>query len=377
MKVTLTDKATVKLNSRRVKDSNGFLRLPIQMARTGVQYYFGIELGLKDRAMEKIGVYRDPSEVFKPESMSTAKDIDITLMPNGAHPEDFVTPDSWKDLPIIGHITSEGREENGWLVADAIIKDADGIKLAESGKDVYVSPGYSMDLVQKDGFDPNTGEKYEYVQRDIVQNHLSVVDHPRGGSGAKFTDRGIEMTKVKLSDGASVTVADENAAVRIQDCIDGLVNQIGDTKEKLADAEEEKAKAEAKADMAEEEKEKETKAKDAAISELNKILVSQVLDSAKLIAGEKFTFDSTDPVEIKRAALSDAYPKKDWGNLPAAVITFAYDQKMEEEEEKKEKAKDSHNAFGKDANSVEVTDAQTARDAARAEFEKKRYGKEQ
>lgn len=387
MKVTLTDKSTFKLDSRRVKDDSGNLRLPIQMARTGVQYYLGMELGLNDRAIEKIGVYRSPDEVFKPESMMTAKDIDITLMPNGAHPDDFITPASRKGLPIVGHVTTGGRKEGNWVVVDAIIKDEDGIKLAESGSEIYVSPAYAMELAEDQGFDPDTGEKYEFKQKDIIFNHLSIVDNPRGGTGAKLLDTGEKLMahKVKLADGQSCSVADEATATLIQANIDGLTKRAKDAEEKAEYMEEEKEKAVADAEMAKEEKEKakdeleeeKKKTSDSAIAELVS-RISKTMDSAKKIAGKDFTCDSMNEVAIKRAALSDAYPKKDWKDLSDAVISYAFDEaekKKTEDEEEKKNASDSFKKLGDDASNLSLKDSNSMRVNARDSYLQKRYGK--
>ena len=133
-----------------------------------------------------------------------------------------------------------------------------------------------------------------------------------------------------------------------------------DTYDRGIDMEEEKEELE---DDLEEEKKKTS---DSAIAALVSN-VAKTMDSAKKIAGKEFACDSMNEIAIKRAALSDAYPKKDWKNLSDAVISFAFDEAEEkkaddEDEDEREKATDSWSRLANDAQSVSVKDAQSARD---------------
>ena len=60
--------------------TTGFLTAPVNLARTGVQYYLGYELGLNERGKEKIGVFRSPTEVFKQSSIDSFINLVITTI---------------------------------------------------------------------------------------------------------------------------------------------------------------------------------------------------------------------------------------------------------------------------------------------------------
>lgn len=372
MKVTLTDKLSTPIKSSRVYDDNGFLRVPAKAARTGIQQYLASELGLKDRnPMELVNVYRPPEEVFAADSLKSYKDVDVTI----EHPEDMVSCETY-DAVSVGHVTSDGRQEGDWVVCDLIIKSKDAIKEIESGK-VEISMGYEMDLKAMDGF-TDFGESYEFVQTSLKMNHAALVSSARAGHEARIFDNKpkVQQMKITLTDGKTVAVDSEEKAMLIQSAFDSLQKRLKDAEEKAEDMEEEKEKAEVAKDMAEAEKEKmedelekeKEKTTDSAISALV-ARVAKTMDSAKKIAGKDFTCDSMNEIAIKRAALSDAYPKKNWQDLSDAVIAFAFDESEEkkaeaEGEDEKEKSYDSWSRLAKDAQSVKVTDQQKTMDAA-------------
>ncbi|AUR82856.1 coil containing protein [Vibrio phage 1.029.O._10N.261.55.A7] len=382
MKLTIKDKVSTPFGSRRVITDEGFLRVPAKAARTGIQEYLASELGLKDRnPMDVVNVYRPPEEVFDSESLASYKDTDVT----DDHPSDLVNSKTY-DAVSVGHVTSEGRKEGEWVVADLIIKSQDAIDKINSGK-AEISMGYTMNLEAKDGVDPVSGKNYEFVQKSIKINHAALCDAARAGKEARLFDnkaKGAQM-KVTLLDGQSVTLSDENQAALIQSQFDTLHTRLKDAEKKADDMEEEKEKAETAKDMANEEKEKledeleeeKKKTSDSAIADLVS-RVAKTMDSAKKIAGKDFACDSMNDTEIKRSALSDAYPKKDWKDLSDAVINYAFDEAKEkkaEDEDEKEKATDSFNSLGNDANNLSIEDSNSARVSARDSYLETRYGK--
>ena len=383
MKVTLTDKSSVPVGSSRVYDDNGFLRVPARAARIGVQKYLASELGLKDRnPMELIGVYRPPEEVFAADSLASYKDVDVTI----EHPEDMVNSETY-DAVSVGHVTSEGRREGDWVVCDLIVKSKDAIKEIENGK-VEISMGYEMDLKKRKGT-TDSGEDYEFVQTSLKMNHSALVSSARAGKEARIFDTNLKVKqmKVTLLDGKHVSVDSEEKAMLIQSAFDSVQNKLKDAEKKAEDMEEEKEKAVADAEMAKEEKEKaedeleeeKKKTSDSAIAE-RVAGVTKALDQAKTIAGKDFSCDSFDLLSIKRKALSDAYPKTDWSDKPAAVIEYAFDEKYEEkaedeDEEEKKSASDSWSNLATDAQNTKIVDAQTARDNAYEEYKKSRGNK--
>lgn len=379
IKHIIVDCASYAITRREILD-NGYLKVPGKVARTGVQYYLASELGLKDRAPNEIvGVYRPPEEVFSADSLASYDNADAT----NDHPADMVSADSFK-MVAVGHAITPGRQEGDFVVVDLLIKDKAAIKAIEDGK-VELSAGYTAEYIPQKGV-TDSGEEYEFIQRNIRINHIALVDRARAGREARLYDsqpkpKEAEMKVITLDNGATVEVADNATAQLIQSTLDGLRKQANDAQKMMQkfkdEAEAEKAKAEKLDEDLEEEKKKSS---DAAIAERLKSVIDS-MDVARKIAGKDFTCDSVDPVEIRRAALAVARPSVAWADKSAAYIQAAWDMEAEkkeaedeEEEESKKQAQDSLARFGKDFSSVKVNDAQAARDAAYDEFRKKRYG---
>jgi len=108
--------------------TSGFLTAPVTLARTGVQYYMGVELGLADRAMERIGVFRPPEEVFHPDSIASF----TNLVATDDHPTELVTVDNVKKLQIgtVSSVNGDGTSLKGVVT----ITNSDQIKKLKDGK---------------------------------------------------------------------------------------------------------------------------------------------------------------------------------------------------------------------------------------------------
>ncbi|MCP4566983.1 MAG: DUF2213 domain-containing protein, partial [FCB group bacterium] len=157
----------------------GFLTAEVTLARTGVQQYYGFELGLLDRALELIGVYRPPEEVFHPESIKSFANLVVT----DDHPKDFVSVKNVKKLQM-GSVSDVKKKDEAHLGGLVTITDAKQIIKAKDGKN-EVSVGYHRDLIPEVGED--SGKKYEFVMRNIRANHLAIVDAGRCGAACKLT----------------------------------------------------------------------------------------------------------------------------------------------------------------------------------------------
>ena len=327
---------------------NGYLKVPGRVAKTGVQEYLASEIGATDIPPNQVvKVFRPPDEVFKAESLESYRDADVTL----GHPGDLVNADSYKDVTV-GHTTSEGRPDGNFVTVDLLIKDKAAIKAVEDGI-VELSAGYKAEYEYAPGKSPD-GEDYEYIQRHGRINHIALVERARAGREARVYDheRGNVMTTITL-DGQSIEVADKSTAALIQKCFDAESEKMKDMEEKLQKAKDEyesmkkqmdeyKAKADKAAeDMAEKEKETSDEAIAARIK-----TVTETRDQAIKIAGESFTCDSVNPLDIKREALAKARPTMDWANQSEAYIEAAWDMAISASPEDRTRA--THDAFGAD-----------------------------
>lgn len=334
----------------RTLTPEGFLCVKGIAARTGVYQYLSSELDL-DGPERIVNVYRSPEEVFKPESMATYLDKDVT----NDHPDDLVDSKTFKDVSV-GHVRGVERDGDN-LIVDMIIKDQSAIDDIQSGK-AELSPGYLAEYVEAPGIAPD-GTAYEYEQRDIQINHNAVVEAARAGKVARIFDhkpKGIThmaTRKVFLDSKKSRSIIlDEEAATVVEDAVSAL--------QKFADEESERAdKAEATKDEAEEKLEEAKKeTSDAAIGARVKTTLDTIALATKLVK----SFDAkglVSPIEIKRAAMAKLKPTRDWASKSDAYVTHVFDSAAEEAEEKKtedddddddkSKVNDSLKQFAKDA----------------------------
>jgi Uncharacterized protein conserved in bacteria len=304
MRITVTDRLSFRVDSQRKILDNGYLSVPGRVARTGVQQYTARELGLTDRPPnELVNVYRPPEEVFKPESLASYDNSDITVQ----HPDDFVTSVTFKDVSV-GHATSAGRQEGDYVVVDLLIKDQNAIDAINAGT-AELSAGYSAEYVRKQGIAP-CGTPYEFIQTDITINHTALCDSARAGHLARLFDSKPKeqktMPQITLDSGAKIEVADQSTATLIQTTIDSLVRKVADGESTVKKLQADNAKLEVESEQKDEEIENLKKETDDSAIAARVDAVVATLAGARSIAGKDFTCDSMDPLTIKRMALDAA-----------------------------------------------------------------------
>ena len=324
MQITVThnDRKSFALNSQRVYTDEGFLRVPGKAARTGIQEYLASELGLQDRAPNDIiRVYRPAEEVFNDESLQSYLGADVT----NNHPSTLVNADTYRNTSV-GVVTSTGRQDGDFVTVDMVIKDKDAIKAVETGK-CELSAGYTAVYDDTPGTTPE-GEPYDFRQTRIKINHVAIVDRARAGAMARIFDseRGRVMFKINICDGVEIEVEDAKQAEAIQ----FAMSKAGEAKAALDAATAKVDAVQAQLDSANEKiTALEVKCSDAAIKE-RVDAIARVTVSARKVAGDDFTCDSVDPVEIKRAAMTVKRPAVDWADKSAAYVEAAFDMAMEE-----------------------------------------------
>jgi 8-oxo-dGTP pyrophosphatase MutT (NUDIX family) len=176
----------------------GFLLVrDVAIARCGQQLYYDNELGeLEANDDHTIVIERDPGEVFHEDSISSFQGKPIT----NDHPLQAVDPDNWTQLAI-GHMTNVRRgvgEHKDCLVADLLFTTRNGIAAVQSGKRA-LSVGYDAYYEQI--------AKGHGRQKDIIANHLALVDEGRCGArctirdGLPFYDEFIESDHPRDDEG--------------------------------------------------------------------------------------------------------------------------------------------------------------------------------
>lgn len=334
MRIQVNDTITYSLDSKREYTKDGFLKVPATVARTGIQEYYASELGLKDRKpFDVIRVYRPADEVFKQSSLDSYDGADVTI----EHPKSMVKAATFKDVSK-GFVKGSARKDGDFVVADLVIKSQDAIDAINGGK-TQVSAGYLATYHQEAGT-TDSGEKYDFIQRDIDINHVAIVDRARAGAQARIFDnqsiKGADMPHITLDSGRSVEINDSNAVAiaeafdQIRAALDASYKKEEEAKAKAAAAEEKADKAEAKADEQEEELEKEkAKTSDAAIAErIEQILI--VKDAANKIAGESFDCASMDIIEIMRDTMKAVNDSIDWDDRSDVYVSARFDAAYEQ-----------------------------------------------
>lgn len=165
----------------KIDPNTGFMHTPVVICRSGTQGYLGRELGLTGNDANKMfNVLRHPEDVTHPESVATYENIIAT----DEHPNDrWIYIDNVKEH-------QKGQVSNVKVVGDTIeglltITDQDLINKIQSGK-VEVSLGYAYKLIAEDG--EYNGEPYQYRYKDMIANHLSIVEKGRCGKQCRITD---------------------------------------------------------------------------------------------------------------------------------------------------------------------------------------------
>lgn len=346
----------------KIDDVTGFLTAPVALARTGVQHYMGIELGLTDRATEQIGVYRPAVEVFHPDSIKSF----VNLVVTNNHPTEVVTTDNVKSLQK-GQV-SQVTQNNNVLEGVVTITDKNQIKETQNGK-VEVSVGYSNNLKEEKGaFD---GVQYEFVQTEIRANHLAIVDAGRCGSACRLTmdKKQKELVMQITIDGILYKVEDEQLAQAILKQQKAFKDAEEEMKKKM---EKKKEEDEEEIEKLKKEKEKEKatadalKAKQVSDADLNKLVGDRasLLAEAKAILGDKMP-DCTDcPQDIKTLVVETILPDMDLKDQSIDYINAAYDIAIDTFKKAK-KSLDSLEKNFKDKDGKEIT-----RDSARDKYMK-------
>lgn len=311
----------------RTMTPEGYLCVKGIAARTGVYQYLSSELDLEGPE-RMVGVYRSPESVFSPDSMATYADKDVT----NDHPSDLVNSETFRSHSV-GHVRSAAQDGEN-IVVDMIIKDQSAIDDINAGK-AELSPGYLAEYVPVNGVDPY-GTPYEFEQRDIVINHVAVVEAARAGKQARIFDqkpKGATMTRKVVLDSKrnlSVTLDDDIAGV-VESAISTKDAEVNDVLGKLAAANQTIASKDAESDkLREENEELKKETSDSAIASRIAAVVKTTDAARKIVKG----FDakgSTSLLEIKRACMLAKFPTRDWAAKSESYVEAAFDAEAEKE----------------------------------------------
>lgn len=170
---------TMSLGDKRHVTPEGFVVcLDVPMARTGEMLYGPEETPVHSAdGISGVTIRREADEVFRPDTILSIIGKSVT----NDHPEDNVTPETFKDWEV-GTVISARRGEGvmgDLLLGDIIIKEPNAIQDVLNGK-VEVSCGYDADYEE---LSPGVGR-----QKNIYYNHLALVDKGRCGPRCAIGD---------------------------------------------------------------------------------------------------------------------------------------------------------------------------------------------
>jgi hypothetical protein len=240
-----------KISENIAETPEGYLVcIGVPIARTGEMIYGDGETPLEADDKGQVLITRDEQEVFRPETIASFEGKAITIK----HPEEFVGPDNWSELAkgVIQNVRRGKGEQGDDLIADLLITDKMAIGLVRNGLR-EVSCGYEADYEQiEDG---------KGKQKNIIGNHLALVNQGRAGSGYAINDHKGEL---KMS---------------LKDKIKGIFAKAQDEAMKIAEDEDKKE------DKAKDEDKKDEKKDDSKDASAYDELVKMVKDLSEKISG--------------------------------------------------------------------------------------------
>lgn len=325
-----------------IDDTTGFLTAPVVLARTGIQHYYGFELGLTDeKSMERIGVLRHPDEVLNIDSVASF----VNLIATDDHPSTLVTTENVKNLQVGTVSGVDGNHKDGVLEGILTITDKDIIKKIKDGK-VEVSVGYTSDVVESSGV--YNGESYDFMQTNIRANHLAIVNAGRCGSACKITidHKNKEKTMIVILNDIEYDVSDNQLAQaikanneRMAKILDEKEKEMSEKEKELEEAKKDKDKAEATADALKKEK--------LSDEDLNKLVNdrAEIISNGKRILGDKMPECNNCPKEIKSAVIDKVMGEIDLSGKSDDYITAMYDMAVVKFDSVKKELDDSGEKF--------------------------------
>ncbi|MDW3684896.1 DUF2213 domain-containing protein [Cupriavidus sp. CV2] len=179
-----------KLGPKRSLTPEGFLLCEeVPVARTGEMLYGPGEVPVEPGPDGLIRISRTPEEVFRAETMASCIGKPVTL----DHPDDFVTPANFAALgkgAMLNLRRGTGLADD-LLIADLLVTDQGAIDAIQKDSIEEVSLGYEADYEQ---ISPGRG-----AQRNIVVNHVALVERGRCGPRCAIGDKESEDMKTKDS----------------------------------------------------------------------------------------------------------------------------------------------------------------------------------
>ena len=226
------DQFALDRQSARSFDGNGYLRVSkSNISKANICPYIGDEipnweaLGLNPK--QQYMLYRCPEELAR--AVDTFKNVPLL---NEHIPFGTLNPPK---SAIVGSVGSNVDFNGIYLTADLIVTDATAIALIESEQQKELSPGYRYTADMTSG--EVNGQKYDGVMRNIVGNHLALVDVGRSGSDVVVGDSQPKNRNISMKIEEIKAAMAQDSALKPQ--LRALLGMDEDPEKKLAEDEDE------------------------------------------------------------------------------------------------------------------------------------------
>lgn len=307
--------------SSPTRTPNGYLRCDARITRVGVFSY-----RLADGKVRR--ELRLPDEVFNKDALVSFEDVPLT----NNHPKEKLTSKNTRRFQT-GNI-KQVRKQDRFVAANVLITDEDAIKDAEAGK-TQLSCGYTCDLDFTPGVTSGIdgvpdGQRYDAVQRNIVGNHVAIVDKGRAGAESSLHLDGEDAIMVLDSQDPEPTGPQPGSGgtTMLKFKIDGieyemsepasqavakLIARMDEMDAKLKEMESNTSKEKARADKAEEDLELEKKARkeDSSDEKIQALVANRValqVTAAEIISDDKVKLDAMSDADIRKAVVLKVSP---------------------------------------------------------------------
>lgn len=170
--------STAQLSDRIGETPEGFLIcIGVPITRTGDLMYNPAETPVTPGKGATI-ISRTKQDIHDPATIASFEGKPVTIN----HPEDFVTPENWRELTvgIVQNVRPGEGEDSDKLLADLLITDFEAIAAVKSKRLREVSCGYEAEYIEES---PGRGR-----QENIIGNHVALVTSGRCGSECAIFD---------------------------------------------------------------------------------------------------------------------------------------------------------------------------------------------
>lgn len=189
-------------------DINGYVTyFDVPITKIGVFQYLGKTISPELEPDRVYNVLRPKEELTKPETLKSLENIpfvdDHTMIGEGFMPA---------EQKGVHGVTGKNVKVNGDLITNDLIAYSDKIKdLIEKNKR-DLSMGYRCKYELAKG--EYNGQPYDAIQKDIIFNHIALVDEGRMGQECRITDNAIvydslDIKELQMTDKSKITLDED------------------------------------------------------------------------------------------------------------------------------------------------------------------------